>query len=187
MVYNNDGNKWGCYLGSAGRLKMESIYTRRSVRSYSDKYVDEDTVEKIIRAGMQAPSAGNQQPWEFIVVRQKGILEKLSLVSPYAKCVDKAPVALVLLINKEGLRFPEYAVQDMGACAQNILLETVTQGLGAVWIGIAPLKDREKAIGSVFGFSDNIQPFAIMPIGYPLNDDANHFTDRFDENKVTYY
>ena len=166
---------------------MESIFTRRSVRSYNDKYVEEEKVEKILKAGMQAPSAGNQQPWEFIVVRDREILKKLASASIYAKCVDTAPVAIVLLINNDGLRFPDYAAQDMGACTQNILLEAVKQGLGAVWLGIAPLKDREKRVSGIFDLDDKFEPFAIIPMGYPLNDDANHFIDRFDDNKVTYY
>ena len=75
---------------------MKEIYERRSVRSYSDKYVKEEKIEQILKAGMQAPSAGNQRPWEFLVVRDREILEKLAEASPYAKCVDKAPVAIVM-------------------------------------------------------------------------------------------
>jgi len=166
---------------------MNEIYIRRSVRSYSEKYVEEEKIEHLLKAGMQAPSAGNQRPWEFIVVREKEILEKLSSASPYARCVDKAPVAIVLLANHKNLRFPEYTDQDMGACAQNILLEAVNQNLGAVWLGIAPLKDREKAVSDIFSIKDNLQPFAIIPVGYPLNEDANHFIDRFEDRRVTYY
>jgi len=166
---------------------MNEIYIRRSVRSYSEKYVEEEKIEQLLKAGMQAPSAGNQQPWEFIVVREKDILEKLSSASPYARCVDKAPVAIVLLVNRKKLRFPEYTDQDMGACAQNILLEAVNQDLGAVWLGIAPLKDREKAVSAIFSLGENSQPFAIIPVGYPLNEDANHFVDRFEDGRVTYY
>ena len=165
---------------------MNEIYTRRSVRSYSDKFVEEEKIEQILKAGMQAPSAGNQRPWEFIVVRDSDILKKLSKASPYAKCVDKAPVAIVLIVNQDYLRFPEYTDQDMGACAQNILLEAVSQDLGAVWLGIAPMKKREEAVRKIFHLGDYLQPFAIIPIGYPQNVDANHFTDRYQEKKVHY-
>lgn len=163
---------------------MKEIYIRRSVRSYLDKFVEEEKIEQILKAGMQAPSAGNQRPWEFIVVRDPEVLKKLSVASPYAKCVDKAPVAIVLIVNQDYLRFPEYTDQDMGACAQNILLETVSQGLGAVWLGIAPMQKREEAVRKVFNLGEYLQPFAIIPIGYPQNDDANHFTDRYQEKKI---
>jgi nitroreductase len=168
-------------------IKVKEIYIRRSVRSYSDKYVEEEKIDQLLKAGMQAPSAGNQRPWEFIVVRDREILVKLSSASPYAKCVDKAPAAIVMNVNRENLRFPQYTDQDMGACAQNILLEAVTQGLGAVWLGISPINEREKAVRDIFGLDEKIRPFAIIPVGYPLNDDANHFTDRYEEEKVTYY
>ncbi|MCD6322246.1 MAG: nitroreductase family protein [Clostridiales bacterium] len=166
---------------------MNEIYIRRSVRLYTDKFIEEEKIEQILKAGMQAPSAGNQHPWEFIVVNDKEILEKLSVASINAGCTDKAPVAIVLLVNHNNLRFPEYTDQDMSACAQNILLEAVSLGLGAVWLGIAPLKDREKAISDIFDLPDNIQPFAIIPIGYPLNEGANQFIDRYDPKKVTFY
>lgn len=166
---------------------MNEINIRRSVRSYTEQFVDEEIIEQILKAGMQAPSAGNQRPWEFIVVKDKEILKRLSVSSIYAGCTDKAQVAIVLLVNHNNLRFPEYADQDMGACAQNILLETVNLGLGAVWLGIAPLKDREKAISDIFGLQDNIQPFAIIPIGYPLNEGANQFINRYEPKRVTFY
>jgi nitroreductase len=166
---------------------MNEIYTRRSVRSYSERIVEEEKIEQLLKAGMQAPSAGNQNPWKFIVVRDREILVKLASASPYAKCVDKAPVAIVLLVDRENLRFPEYTDQDMGACAQNILLEAVTQNLGAVWLGIAPVHEREQAVRNIFKLDEKTQPFAIIPVGYPMNEDANHFIDRYNEEKVTYY
>jgi nitroreductase len=75
----------------------------------------------------------------------------------------------------------------MGACAQNILIEAVTQNLGAVWLGIAPVNEREQAVRNIFKLDEKIQPFAIIPVGYPMNEDANHFIDRYNEEKVTYY
>ena len=166
---------------------MNEINIRRSVRSYTEQFVEEEKIEQILKAGMQAPSAGNQCPWEFIVVNDKEILKKLSVASIYTGCADKAQVAIVLLVNHNNLRFPEHADQDMGACAQNILLEAVSLDLGAVWLGIAPSKDREKAVSDIFDLSDNIQPFAIIPIGYPLNEGANQFIDRYDSKRVTFY
>jgi len=165
---------------------MNEIFVRRSVRSYTEQFVEEEKIEQILKAGMQAPSAGNQRPWEFIVVRDNDILKKLSVSSPYAGCVDKAQVAIVLLVNHNNLRFSEYTDQDMGACAQNILLEAVSLGLGAVWLGIAPLKEREKAVSDILSLQSNIQPFAIIPIGYPLNEGANQFIDRYESKRATY-
>ena len=121
---------------------MNSIFNRRSVRKYLLKSIEPEKTEKLIRAAMQAPSAGNQQPWEFIIVREKECLEKLSEVSQYSGLVKNAPLAIVMLVNKECLKYPDYWEQDLSAAAQNILLEAVEIGLGAVWLGIAPEIDR---------------------------------------------
>ena len=98
------------------------IESRRSVRKYADKPVEKEKVEKLLRRAMQAPSATNQQPWEFIVVDDKELLKKLSSFSPYSKFVADAPLAMVLL-NRTGLRAQGHVPQDMGACMENLLLQ----------------------------------------------------------------
>lgn len=135
---------------------------------------------------MQAPSAGNQQPWEFIVVQDKNTLEKLSRLSPYAKPAARAPLALVLLANKEVLRFPEYWEQDMSAATQNALLEAVELGLGTVWLGVAPDKDRMDYVKELFNLPEEIKPFCVLAIGYPASGQENKFIDRYDESRVRY-
>lgn len=117
---------------------MDAIFNRRSIRKYKDKPVEKEKIEKLLRAAMQAPSAGNQQPWEFIVIQDKENLKKLSGMSPYSKLIMNAPLTFVLLGNKDKMKFPENWQQDMGASAENILLEAVELGLGAVWLGVAP-------------------------------------------------
>jgi len=165
---------------------MKEIFIRRSIRKYKNIDVSDDIVRKIIAAGMQAPSAGNQRPWEFIVVKGSVILEQLSQASKYSGCVKNAPVAIVLLANKSRMRFPENFEQDMGACAQNILLECVHLGLGSVWLGIAPIKDRMNKVIEIFELAQDIIPFAIISIGYPEDENANRFVDRFEEERVQY-
>ncbi len=114
------------------------IFKRASVRRFTDDPMTDDEVRALLRAGMAAPSGGNQQPWEFYVVRDRATLQLLSEASPYAKPAAGAACAIVPCMRTEGLRFPEIAVQDMGACVENILLEAVDLGFGAVWMGIAP-------------------------------------------------
>lgn len=164
---------------------MEAIFKRRSIRKFRDMPVEQEKTERLLRAAMQAPSAGNQQPWEFLVVQNKDSLEELSKLSPYAKCIKNAPLALVLLCNNANMRYPENWQQDMGAAAQNILLEAVELGLGAVWIGVAPVEDREVHVKNMFDLKDNIIPYCVIPIGYP-DGQENKFIDRFDETKIHY-
>ncbi len=163
---------------------MDTINIRRSIRSFVSKNVEDDKIEKLLRAGMQAPSAGNQQPWEFVVVKDEETKDKLATISPYAKPCKEAPVSIVLLENSSNLKFPLNSDQDMGACAQNILLEAVELGLGAVWIGVKPYEDRIKIITEALNLPEKVVPFAIIPVGY--SDMENKFVDRFDENRVQY-
>ncbi|GIW48527.1 MAG: nitroreductase [Caloramator sp.] len=163
---------------------METIFKRRSIRKYKDREVENEKIEKLLRAAMQAPSAGNQRPWEFIVVKDKKTLTKLSNVSPYSKMIASANVAIVLLSNKDYMKYPEYWQQDMAAATQNLLLEATYLGLGAVWLGIAPLKQRMEYIKEVFNLPENIDVFAIVSIGYPIEE--NKYIDRYEEKRIKF-
>lgn len=165
---------------------MENIFKRRSIRRYKDKKIEDEKVEKLLRAAMQAPSAGNQQPWEFIIVQDKDKLLQLSQLSSYAKPIKHAPMIIIVLANKEKMRFSESWEQDLGAATQNILLEAVELGLGAVWLGVAPIEDRMSYIKNMFNLNENIKPYSVVAVGYPMIDDENKFIDRFDEAKVHY-
>lgn len=163
---------------------MNAIFQRRSIRKYENKSVEKEKIEKLLKAAMQAPSAGNQQPWEFLVIEKKETLEKISLMGPYAKMTADAPLAIVLLTNKENMKYPENWEQDMGAATENLLLQVVELGLGAVWLGVAPVKERMEYIKSIFNLPENIEAFAVVPIGYSAEEKG--FVDRFDKNKVHY-
>ena len=161
---------------------MKEIFSRVSVRRYEDRPVEEEKLERLLRAAMAAPSAGNQQPWEFTVVRERALLDRLAGASPYAKPLLGAPAGIAVLGRAQGLRFPEYAVQDLSACTQNLLLEAEHLGLGAVWMGIAPLAERMRAVAEILGLGAEVWAFALVAVGYPLEKPAPH--DRFDESRV---
>lgn len=160
---------------------MNSIYHRISVRKYQDKPVEDEKIRAILRAAMQAPSAGNQQPWEFYVVRDKEKLEALSKISPYASMVKKAPVAIVSAYHEE-CWMPEFAQIDLAIAMENLWLETDEQGLGGVWLGIAPIEDRMKDVEKIMDMPDKVRAFAIFPLGYPAESRAQQ--DRFDESRI---
>ena len=160
---------------------MNSLYHRVSIRKYQNQPVEKEKIEAILRAAMQAPSAGNQQPWEFYVVTDKAKLEALSKVSPYAGMTRDAPVAIVSAYRKE-CRMPEYAQIDLSIAMENLWLETDAQGLGGVWLGIAPLEDRMKAVEEVMGMPDTLRAFGIFPLGYP--EEERKQQDRYDESRI---
>lgn len=163
---------------------MNEIFNRASVRVFKDTSIEKEKIELLLKAAMQAPSAGNQQPWEFIVVQNKETLEKLSSTDPYSKFVAKVPAAIVVVGNTKEMRFPEHWEQDLGAAAENILLEAVSQDLGAVWLGVAPFEDRMDHVTGVFNLPEHIKPYCIIPFGYAKR--TYEVEPRFDEARVHY-
>ncbi|KNZ41822.1 nitroreductase family protein [Acetobacterium bakii] len=163
---------------------MNNIFKRQSIRKYLDKPVEKEKIELLLKAGMQAPSAANQQPWEFLVITDKEKLQALSEMSPYAKPLADCGVAFVLLGNLETAHFPQYWQQDMAAAAENILLEATDLDLGGVWLGVAPENDRMNHITRVCELPDNIKPFCLLSIGYP--DEQRTIIERYDASRVHY-
>ncbi len=164
---------------------MNAIFNRRSVRQFSDKDVSYEDIMQILKAGMQAPSAGNQQGWEFIVVKDRSMLDKLADVHSYSSMLKQANFAIIPVGNDDRMpNLPMFWEQDFGACIQNIMLEATDLGLGTVWLGIAPKEDRMDYIRELFNLDKKIKPFAILAGGYPLSENANRFVDRFDESRV---
>ena len=163
---------------------MNSIFTRASVRSFDGRKVEPEKVELLLKAAMAAPSACNQQPWEFVAVTDPAVLTELAACSPYAGCIGKAPLGVAVCMRTEGLRAPEYAQIDASAATENLLLEAVELGLGAVWLGIAPGPERMEAVGRVLGLPRNIQPFCLIACGYP--DKPAAAADRFDPSRIHY-
>ena len=123
---------------------MNEIFKRVSVRNFTEQKVEEEKLQQILKAAMQAPSAGNQMPWEFYVVTDKAKIEELSQCSQYAGCAANAPAVIVPCYRTEDLKFPEFDQIDTAIATEHILLESVSLGLGAVWLAIAPIEERMK-------------------------------------------
>lgn len=166
---------------------MNSIFTRRSVRQFADKPVEIEKVEKLLRAAMQAPSAANQQPWEFIVVTDKTSLMKLSQYNPYAGSLKNADLAIIVLGNTDRMMYPEHWEQDLGAATQNILIEATELGLGSVWFGTAPNAERMAFIRNLYSIDEKLLPYSVIAIGYPIDENVFKFVDRYDETRVRYF
>lgn len=160
---------------------MNSMYHRISVRKYQDKPVEREKIEAMLRAAMQAPSAGNQQPWEFYVVTDREKLEALSKAHRYAGMVKNAPAAIVSAY-RTACWMPEYAQIDLSIAMENLWLETDAQGLGGVWLGIAPMEDRMETVEKIIGMPDTLRAFAIFPFGYPAEERQQQ--DRFDPKRI---
>ena len=162
---------------------MNHLYTRVSIRKYQDRPVEKEKTEAMLRAAMQAPFAANQQPWEFYVVTNKEKLKALSGVSPYAGMTKNAPAAIVSVYRKD-CAIPAYAQIDLSIAMENLWLETDAQGLGGVWLGIAPQEERMKAVEEILDLPDTVRAFAIFPYGYPAEERKQQ--DRFDPERIHY-
>lgn len=161
---------------------MNSIFHRTSIRQYLNQEVEAEKVDLLLKAAMAAPSAGNQQPWEFYVITDKTILEKLSTCSPFAGCVKEAPMAIMTCYRKSNMRFPEYAEIDLSICTEHILLQADTLGLGTVWLGIAPVRERMDQVKAVLDMPDDLEAFAIIPCGYPVK--VGQQQNRYDTSRI---
>lgn len=149
------------------------IYARYSCRRFTGEPVTREQLTAVMRAGMQAPSAKNEQPWEFLTVTSHKGREALAEASPYAGSCRTAPAVIVALadLNRVDPGSPWW-IQDMSACIENMLLEAVQLGLGAVWLGMYPREDRVSAIRAAFGLPETLIPVAAIPVGVPAADPA---------------
>lgn len=160
---------------------MNEIFSRVSVRQFASRPVEREKVEQLLRAAMAAPSARNQQPWEFYAVTNRETLDALAACSLYALSLKGAPLGIVICCRRN-CRRPEYAQIDCSAAAENILLEAVSQGLGAVWLGIAPIEMRMEATAQVLNLPEDLYVFAIIACGYPAAEPQPQ--DRYDPARV---
>lgn len=149
---------------------FEAIKSRRSVRAFTREDVSEEEVEKLIDAARWAPSAGNIQPWEFIVVRKPEIKRRLSIAALHQAFIEEAPVVIVVCANQlrsgrgygaRGVNL--YCLQDTAAATQNMLLAACALGLATCWVGAF----REEEAKKVLNPPEGVRPVAIIPVGHP--------------------
>jgi len=160
------------------------IHSRKSVRQFTAEPVSRDKIEILLRAGMAAPTAMNKQPWAFIAIDSREILDKLSEELNNNAILLRATAAIVVCgdLNKAVASLPDYWVQDCSAATQNILLAVEGIGLGAVWIGIFPREERVNAVKKVTALPEHLIPLNIIAIGYPTG--AEQPKDKWKEENV---
>lgn len=162
---------------------IDAIMSRRSIRRYVEKPVEEGKIEVILKAAMSAPSAGDERPWHFIVVRERELLDAVRDFHLYGICLEHARAA-ILVCGDPGLQlYPgEWWLQDCCAAAENILLAARALDLGTVWLSLYPLGDRVEATRSIFGLPEEIMPLCIIPVGY--TEKPGGPVDRYDPERV---
>ena len=161
---------------------MEAISTRRSVRSFTSKPIAKEIVEELLRAAMSAPSAGNEQPWQFVVIDDRKMLDRIIDVNPNAKMCKEAQAAILVCGDTSKEKYPGFWVQDCSAAAQNILLAAHDKGIGSVWTGVYPIEERVEGFRRLLGLPENVVPFCLVPLGYPAKQVPQ--VDRFQRDRV---
>jgi nitroreductase len=161
---------------------MQAILTRRSIRQYTPESVPDDVITEILQAAMSAPSAGNQQPWQFVVIADRRVRQEIPTFHPYAQMVREAPVAIVVCGDTRLQTHEGYWVQDCAAATQNILLAAHAKGLGAVWVGIYPKEERVKRLRELLDLPTHVIPLALVPLGVPA--ERVPLANRFDPSRI---
>lgn len=161
---------------------IEAIRTRRSVRNYKGQKVPEEIVMELLHAAMSAPSAGNQQPWQFLVIDDRKVLDSLQNANPNAKMCKEAQLAILVCGDATKEKYPGFWVQDCSAAVMNLLLAAHDRGLGAVWTGIYPIQERVEGFRRLFKLPETIIPLALIPMGFPAKEVPQ--ADRFQSARV---
>ena len=163
---------------------FEAILTRRSIRKFESKKVSNEMIEKILEAGMNAPSAGNEQAYQFIVINENNILEEIAQKCPHAAMTRQASAAILVCGDLTLEKYKGFWPTDCAAAVQNILLAARDLGLGTVWTGAYPIEERVETYRTILNLPENIVPFALIPIGYPAEEFKK--ADRFNADKIHY-
>jgi nitroreductase len=146
---------------------LDAIFTRRSIRKFNASPVSDEQITILLKAAMFAPSGSNGQPWHFIVIRDRRILDGMQDFHPSAEIVKGAPVAILVCGEVGENRHPWYWLEDCANATENLLLAAHASGLGAVWLGVAPNQVRMDGMNKLLPLPNGIQPFALIPIGFP--------------------
>jgi len=149
---------------------FEAIKTRRSVRAFTNQPVSDEEVKHLIDAARWAPSAGNIQPWEFVVIRDPEIKRGLAKAALNQTFIEEAPVVIVVCANqlRSGQGYGSrgvnlYCLQDTAAATQNMLLTACALGLATCWVGAFHEEEARK----VLRVPNSVRPVAIIPVGHP--------------------
>ncbi len=161
---------------------IEAIHTRRSIRKFIDKEISRELLREILKAGMYAPSARNYQPWHFIVIESRKLLNKIPEVHPYAEMVPDSAVSICVCGDLSIEKSPEYNAVNCSAVTQNMLLAAHNFGIGSVWLGVYPREERIKGLKNLLSLPDYVLPVSLIAFGYP--DEFKSTPDRFLPDRI---
>jgi nitroreductase len=161
---------------------LEAIQTRRSIRKYQDREVPEELIQRVLAAAMMAPSAQNAQPWQFVVITDRKLLAEIPKINAHAWMAEHAPVSILLCADLSLELSPGFWPVDCAAAVQNLLLAAHALGLGAVWTGVYPRKERMAGFRRLLDLPEHVIAHTLIPLGYPAEQPASE--DRYRADRV---
>jgi len=159
---------------------IDTIFSRRSIRRYTEEQVSEKEIKTILEAAMAAPSASNRKPWHFVVVTERETLNRLAEAHKYAKMLNEAPLCVSVCGDQSVSE--RFWVQDCSAATENLLLAVTALGLGAVWCGVHPSQERVKEISKILGIDAPFVPLNLIAIGHPAEEKDPR--TQYDEGRI---
>lgn len=164
----------------------EAILERRSIRSFSDAMIDNDIIDKLLSSAMAAPSACNKRPWEFYVIKNRGLQEQLRHVSRYSN-MNSSLIIIVAGNDKRSLnhKVNDFWIQDCSAAIENILLTAVELGIGSCWCGLFPMVTPVKKVRELLKLEEYITPMALIHLGYPT--EKSEARTQYDVKRIHVY
>lgn len=161
---------------------IKALKTRRSVRRFTDEKIPEDLLIDCIECGMYAPSAGNEQPWHFILITDPQILKKIPSIHQYAQMMNDAAAGIVVCFDPTLEKHNPMSVQDCAAATQNILLAVHAMGYGSCWLGVYPREKRMQGFRDLFKIPDHVVPFSAIAVGKPVKEKTE--VDRYKSDRL---
>jgi len=161
---------------------LDAIYSRRSIRKFTEETVSDEQVQILMKAAMAAPSATNEQAWRFVIIRDKNTMNSIQEFHPFASMLATANLVIAVLGDLTEEHHPGYWPLDTSAATQNLLLAAHELGLGAVWLGVYPRDERMRAVSELLELPEEYPPLCLIPIGHPAEEKMS--VDRFNPEKV---
>lgn len=163
---------------------LHFIFKRRSVRNYEKKEIPDDMLNDLLEAAMAAPSAVARDPWHFLLIRERKMLDNIAKILPHGGMLRQAPAAVIVCgdISKAHANEVSYMLQDLSAAVENLLLAATALGLGSCWLGVHPRPERIEGIRSLFTLPENIIPMCGIALGWPAEKPAPR--TRFNPERV---
>ncbi len=166
---------------------LDAIFTRRSVRKFDGRAIDEKTLHTLLAAAMSGPCCVNARDWSFIVVTDRGTLGKMADANGRPAEPLRTAAAGILICGDTARSFPpakDYWIIDGAIAGQNLCLAAHELGIGSVWLGTWPEMDRVANQRELFGLPETVIPHSVIALGYPTEDTAAERKDRYEEDKV---